>query len=91
MCVCVHTSSDCGLWDLLLIDAYVQRPLAQLLQVAGGGPAEALQRQTHVLLSNEESLHHTLGSVQQIREGNLREGRWRVKRKETETGHVLFI
>lgn len=65
------TCSGCGLLDLLLVDIQVQRSLAQLLQVPGGGPAEALQRQAHILLPNEQSLHHTFGSIQQIREGNL--------------------
>lgn len=67
----VFTSCGCGLWDLLLIDIEVQRSLTQLLQVPSGGPAEALQRQAHVLLSDEQSFHHTLGSIQQICEGNL--------------------
>lgn len=65
------TRRDCGLWYLLLIDVQVQRPVTQLLQVASGGPAEALQRQAHILLSNEQSLHHAFGGVQQICEGNL--------------------
>lgn len=74
MCICVYMFTcppDCGLWDLLLIYIQVQRSLAQLLQVTSGGPAEALQRQTHVLLSNEQSLHHAFSGVQQICEGNL--------------------
>lgn len=66
-----NTCSGCSLWDLLLIDIQVQRSLAQLLQVTSGGPAETLQRQTHILLSDEQSLHHTFGCVQQICEGNL--------------------
>lgn len=71
LCACVYTCSGRGLWELLLIDIQVQRSLTQLLQVASGGPAETLQRQTHILLSNEQSLHHTLGSIQQICEGDL--------------------
>lgn len=67
----VSTCSDRGLWDLLLIDIQVQRSLTQLLQVTSGGRAETLQRQAHILLSNEQSLHHTFGGVQQICEGNL--------------------
>lgn len=70
MCT-AFTCCGCGLWDLLLIDIQVQRSLTQLLQVPGGGPAEALQRQAHVLLSDEQSFHHTLGRIQQICEGNL--------------------
>lgn len=75
--LCVFTGFTCaarGLRDLLLVAVQVQRPLAQLLQVSGGGPAEALQRQPHVLLPDEQSLHHTFGSVQQVCEGNLEAG-----------------
>lgn len=65
------TCSGGGLWELLLVDVQVQGSLTQLLQVTRGRPAEALQRQTHVLLSDEQSLHYTFGSVQQVCEGNL--------------------
>lgn len=71
MCSCVYTCRDCGLWYLLLIEVQVQWSLTQLLQVTSGGPAETLQRQAHILLSNEQSLHHTFGGIQQICEGNL--------------------
>lgn len=60
-----------GLLDLFFVDIQVQGPFAELLQVSGSGPAEALQRQAHVLLSDEQSLHHTLGSIQKVSEGDL--------------------
>lgn len=68
--ICI-TCIDGGLWDLLLIDIKVQRSLAQLLKAASGGPAEALQRQTHILLSDEQRFHHTFGCIQQVHERNL--------------------
>ena len=43
----------------------------ELLQEAGGGLAEALQGQPHVLLTQEQRLHHALGRVQQVGEGHL--------------------
>ena len=64
-CVCVYTSSDRGLMDLI-VDAHVQGSLAHLLEVAGGGLTEALHGQANVLLPYEESLHHTLGCIQQV-------------------------
>lgn len=54
-----------------LVGPRLQGLLGQLLQVAAGGGAEALQGQRHVLLPDEECPHHTLGSVQQVREGHL--------------------
>lgn len=36
-----------------------------------GGSVEALQRQTHVLLPNEQSFYYTFSCIQQICEGNL--------------------
>lgn len=84
MNVFMSTCSGSGLWDLLLVEVQVQRPLTQLLQVASRGPAEALQRQAHVLLPDEQSLHHTFGGVQQICEGNL-DG------KTTEKNNDIFV
>lgn len=55
----------------LLVGPRLQRLLGQLLQVPAGGGAEALQRQRHVLLSDEEGPHHTLGCVQQVCEWHL--------------------
>lgn len=70
---CSGRGGGSGLLDLLLVwlQIRVQGPLAQLLQVASRDPAEALQRQAHVLLPDEQSLHNTFGGIQQIREGNL--------------------
>lgn len=60
-----------GLLDLFFVDIQVQGPFTQLLQISRGGPAETLQRQAHVLLSDEQSLHHTFGSIQKVSEGDL--------------------
>lgn len=52
-----------GLGDLV-VQLQVQGPLSQLLQVACCGPAETLHGQWDVLLPDEQSFHHTLGSIQ---------------------------
>lgn len=54
----------------LLVAAGLQGLLGELLQEAGGGLAEALQGQPHVLLTQEQRLHHALGRVQQVGEGH---------------------
>lgn len=62
----------------LIVDAHVQGSLAHLLEVAGGGLTEALHGQANVLLPYEESLHHTLGCIQQVCERDLERG-WEKK------------
>lgn len=47
----------------LFIGSRLQGLLSQLLQVATGGGAEALQGQGHVLLPDEECPHHTFGCI----------------------------
>lgn len=47
----------------LLIASRLQGLLCQLLQVAAGGGAEALQGQGHVLLPDEECPYHTFGCI----------------------------
>ena len=60
----------------LLIGPCLQGLLGQLLQVPAGGGADALQRQGHVLLPDEECPHHALGCVQQVCEWHLETGTW---------------
>lgn len=90
MCI-YRTWCDGGLCDLLLVDIQVQGSLTQLLQVTSGGRVEALQGQAHVLLSDEQSLHHTFGSIQQICEGNLDGRKIGAKTKKTQKKLVLLL
>lgn len=71
VCVCAsHTWVD-GTPAKVLVDADVQRSLVELLQGSCRGLTEGLQRQSDVLLSDEQGLHHTLRCVHQISERHL--------------------
>lgn len=76
----------------LLVGACLQGLLGQLLQVPAGGGAEALQRQGHVLLPDEQRPHHTLGRIQQVCEGHLETEMWtRSPRSQTQPALTSFL
>ena len=76
----------------LLVGACLQGLLGQLLQVPAGGRAEALQRQGHVLLPDEECPHHALGCIQQVCEGHLETEMWtRSPQSQTQPALTSFL